>query len=88
LIKELKSHVFGPFKVRVPVYTIEYQKRGLPHMHFLLWLEPTAQFYFDEVVCAELPDPSWDPDGTLRDLVIAHMTHGPCGDDDPSAQLE
>jgi hypothetical protein len=36
----------------------------------------------DEVVYAELPDPSWDPTGELRGLVTGHISHGPCGEDD------
>jgi hypothetical protein len=42
------------------VYTIEYQKRGLPHMHLLLFLKRGAVFLtpklVDEVVCAKLLD--------------------------------
>ncbi|GKD31695.1 putative PIF1 DNA helicase/replication protein A1-like protein [Tanacetum coccineum] len=39
LMKDLKErHIFG--HVKGAVYTIEFQKRGLPHCHILLWLEP------------------------------------------------
>jgi hypothetical protein len=60
LLADLKGGLFGPYQAHV--YTIEYQKRGLPHMHILLWLTPAAQFLtperIDEVVCAELPPAS------------------------------
>ena len=66
------------------MYTIEYQKRGLPHMHILIWLKGTAQFLtakrIDQIVCAELPDPLWDVTGELRQEVSRTMAHGPCGD--------
>ena len=88
LLADLKNHLFGPYAGHV--YTIEYQKRGLPHMHLLLFLKRDADFLtpelIDEVVCAELPDPSWDLTGELTDVVIRNMTHGPCGlDDHPKA---
>lgn len=47
------------------IYTIEFQKRGLPHAYILIILHPddklrTADDY-DKVVSAELPDPAVDP---------------------------
>jgi hypothetical protein len=83
LLADVKNGLFGPYAGHV--YTIEYQKRGLPHMHLLLFLQASAKLntphQVDEVVCAELPDLSWDPTGELRALVTAHMLHGPCGED-------
>jgi Helitron helicase-like domain at N-terminus len=32
-----KSHIFG--SVRCWMYSIEWQKRGLPHAHILIWLK-------------------------------------------------
>jgi hypothetical protein len=58
-------------------------------MHLLIWIKGPTVFntpeLVDEVICAELPDPSWDPTGELRSLVLSHMVHGPCGDDYPTA---
>ena len=83
LLTDLKNGLFGPYAGHV--YTIEYQKRGLPHMHLLLFIAASVKFQtpeqVNEVVCAEIPDPSWDPTGKLRTLVTAHMLHGPCGED-------
>jgi len=71
------------------VWTIEYQKRGLPHIHILLFLHRDDNFLerarVDELICAELPDPTVDLDGSLRRIVESQMTHGPCGVWNPSA---
>lgn len=82
LLKELKQgEIFGRF--RGCVWTIEYQKRGLLYLHLLLFLHTKDRFIdaekLDQIICAELPDPSWDPDGSLRDIVTSIMIYGPCG---------
>jgi hypothetical protein len=82
LIQDLKDGVLGRYQSHV--MTIEYQKRGLPHMHLLLNVHSSDYTFdtpgqIDEVVCAELPHHEWDPDGVLMDLVTNQMTHGPCG---------
>lgn len=44
-------------------YTVEWQKRGLPHAHILIWLHgrirPESS---DSIISAELPGPEVDPD--------------------------
>ena len=59
------------------VWTIEYQKRGLPHLHLLVFLEDSDHFLepevIDEMVCAEA-------DRELTDIVKSAMIHGPCGE--------
>ncbi|GFT29573.1 ATP-dependent DNA helicase [Nephila pilipes] len=60
------------------MYTVEWQKRGLPHVHILLWLEEKVRpDCIDEVVRAELPDP--DQDQILHEIIKSTMIHGPCG---------
>ena len=58
-------------------------------MHLLLFLEPgfvmDTPESINEVVCAELPDISWDPIGKFTDIVTSILCHGPCGDDNPKA---
>ena len=58
--------------------SVEYQKRGLPHLHCLLWMteesKPRPQNY-DEYVQAEIPSANEDPEGNA--LVLKHMIHGP-----------
>ena len=74
------------------VYTIEYQKRGLPHAHILLFLdrEDRNRFkdpdYIDHMIWAELPTSEQDPDGELSNIIQTTMIHGPCGDLNPGAQ--
>ena len=71
-----KSHIFGQH--RCWLHTIEYQKRGLPHAHCLVWLkEKLRPTDIDKVISAELPDPEKDP--LLFDVITKNMVHGPCG---------
>ena len=76
----LKRDVLGV--VRAYVYVIEFQKRGLPHAHFLLIMRPRNKFmnpdYYDKYVCAEIPNPAKFP--VMHELVKKHMIHGPCGE--------
>ncbi|KAE8251462.1 hypothetical protein A4X13_0g3984 [Tilletia indica] len=73
-----RQQVLG--KVEAYVYSVEFQKRGLPHAHILLFLADedklrTAEA-IDRVVSAELPDPELDPE--LHAAVVRNMIHGPC----------
>ncbi|UYV74337.1 hypothetical protein LAZ67_11003112 [Cordylochernes scorpioides] len=59
-------------------FTGEWQKRGLPHAHLLLWLTNMIRpNQIDEVIQAEIPDINLDPE--LHAIVIKQMVHGPCG---------
>ena len=72
----LKQSVFG--KCRCHMLSIEWQKRGLPHAHILLWLEETIRLSdVDKIISAEIPCKQTDPD--LFDVVMKNMVHGPCG---------
>ncbi|XP_074323863.1 uncharacterized protein LOC141660775 [Apium graveolens] len=63
------------------MHVIEFQKRGLPNTHILIWLHPddrpktTEQI--DKMVSAEIPDPEIDPVG--YNVVNNYMIHGPYG---------
>ncbi|XP_042942909.1 uncharacterized protein LOC122277096 [Carya illinoinensis] len=74
-----KRKIFG--QVSAYVYVIEYQKRGLPHAHFLIILQKDWKVYapesFDEIVSAEIPDKNTNLH--LHNAVVKHMMHGPCG---------
>lgn len=63
------------------MYTVEFQKRGLPHAHILLWLNAenklTSTDQIDQLISAELPDPNLYP--RLFNVVSTFMVHGPCG---------
>ncbi|GBP19536.1 hypothetical protein EVAR_102084_1 [Eumeta japonica] len=72
----VKQRVFGT--TRCCMYSIEWQKRGLPHAHILLWLVERIQSdQIDDIICAEIPDPITDPE--LHDVVSTNIIHGPCG---------
>ncbi|XP_028053095.1 uncharacterized protein LOC114257523 [Camellia sinensis] len=86
LMKEIETNrVFGN-KV-APVFTIEFQKRGLPHMHALLFLKGPDKIrtcaQVDKLVCAEFPDPKDEP--MLFETIKCCMVHGPCGARNPQA---
>lgn len=75
-----KTQVFG--KVRCWMYSIEWQKSGLPHAHILIWLEKRlVATEIDKIISAELPNPDEDP--ILSEIVRKHMIHGPCGSLNP-----
>ena len=69
------------------LYTVEFQKRGLPHCHILLWthVRPanTPETNVDAYISAELPDHVHDPEGFR--VVSELMMHGPCGRAYPAA---
>ncbi|XP_016469496.2 uncharacterized protein LOC107791864 [Nicotiana tabacum] len=75
----LKRNIFG--KVAAFMYTVEFQKRGLPHAHFLIILSNEQKLLtteaYDDIIRAELPDSNREPN--LHKLVLKHMMHGLCG---------
>ena len=74
LLKDGK--IFGD--VACWMYTIEWQKRGLPHSHTLVWLkEKLHPDRIDSIITAELPDQELDPQ--LFHTISTQMVHGPCG---------
>lgn len=70
-----KNHIFGVVKAEVSV--IEFQKRGLPHSHILLWMNDQDKIksseQLDNVIWAFIPDPNIDND--LHKLVVDLMIH-------------
>lgn len=73
------KHFFG--KTKAGVFTIEFQKRGLPHAHILVTLQSEYKIrsaeIVDKYISAELPDQDLHPE--LFDMVKTNMLHGPCG---------
>ncbi|XP_074377523.1 uncharacterized protein LOC141719037 [Apium graveolens] len=63
------------------MYVVEFRKRGLPHVHMLIWLDADSKKNLkqnvDNFVFAEIPDPIFDPVGYAA--VNEFMIHGPCG---------
>ncbi|XP_076934194.1 uncharacterized protein LOC143600366 [Bidens hawaiensis] len=85
MIKLMKDKaLFG--KIKAAVYTIEFQKRGLPHAHICLFIAPENKIHnpshIDNFISSEIPDKVTEPD--LYQLVSDHMLHVPCGEANPS----
>ena len=80
-----KKGVFGRHVAHV--YTIEFQKRGLPHAHILIFVDDRSHLrtpeQVDAMICAEIPDPQTHR--RLYNLVTTHMIHTSCGDQNPNA---
>ncbi|CAN1164776.1 hypothetical protein LINPERHAP2_LOCUS25769 [Linum perenne] len=86
LILEINTKmIFG--KLTAFVQAIEFQKRGLPHAHMLLFLSAEDKIhddaFIDAVISAEIPDPIIDP--LCYKVVENFMFHGPCGAAFPNA---
>ena len=72
----LKENIFG--KVLAYLYTIEFQKRVLPHAFILSRsYKPKTAADYDTIVSAEIPDKNRDPN-TYK-TIVQSMIHGPCG---------
>lgn len=72
----VKHKAFGETKCWL--YSIEWQKRGLPHAHILVWFANKIRpEEIDNIISAEIPDPDLDPE--LFQIVTTNMIHGPCG---------
>ena len=71
----MSGKIFG--KVLAHVYTIKFQRRGLPHAHMLFVLDCknklTSPDTIDKYISAEIPS----IDLELQKLMIKHMLHGP-----------
>jgi hypothetical protein len=77
LLKELNDGLLG--NVRAYNYVIEWQKRGLPHLHMLITLEEEDKLRngddVDRMIRARLPNISEEPN--LFKRVEDHHMHGP-----------
>ena len=71
----------------VKALTMQFQKRGLPHVHILLIMDaeckPKTTEMIDNSVSAEIPDR--DPNPKLYELITTQNIHGPCGNVNPKS---
>lgn len=81
----IKEGLFGD--VVAFCWVIEFQKRGLPHMHMLITLQNEYKLrtpeLLDRCITAEIPDEIQSKQ--LYDIVVKFMIHGPCGLTYPNA---
>ncbi|XP_074374098.1 uncharacterized protein LOC141714479 [Apium graveolens] len=80
IVEDIKKKQY--FRVCISImYVVEFQKRGLPHIHMLIWLDSDSKRKLndniDSFVSAEIPDPVKNPVG--YGAVKSFMIHGPCG---------
>ena len=86
----IKGQIFG--EIVAYFGAIEWQKRGLPHAHFLFTLAeedvPRTPEDIDKMISAEIPKPNPDDpvQQKLHDLVKKFMVHGPCDITSPCHQ--
>ncbi|KAJ3706867.1 hypothetical protein LUZ61_010572 [Rhynchospora tenuis] len=75
------------YKKWAVIYSVEFQKRGLPHVHIIIWLRDRSALSgpagIDRFISAELPNPIFDPEG--YSVVSQFMVHGPCGTARPNS---
>jgi len=83
LLKLIDSGFFGISVAHI--HTIEFQKRGLSHIHLLIFLHPQdhiqGSHHINSMISAQLPDPQLQP--LLYAKVTKYMLHSPCGADNP-----
>jgi hypothetical protein len=83
LIKEINEGVLGA--ANAYLYTIEFQKCGLPHAHIIVFLQSQAKLHspenIDSLMSSEFPEDNPE----LLELIKKFMVHGPCGDQNHNA---
>ena len=84
LLKDLvKDHCLG--RCIANIHVVEFQKRGLPHRHLLIFFDKKDKIRnaedIDRIISAEIPDPDEDPE--YYNTVKTSLVHGPCGPDYP-----
>jgi hypothetical protein len=80
-----KKHIMGC--TIVGIYVIEFQKRGLPHAHILIFFaknyKPHMVEDVDRMISVELPNP--ETNRLAHETITRCMMHGPCGVAFPNA---
>ncbi|XP_054274704.1 uncharacterized protein LOC128994295 [Macrosteles quadrilineatus] len=80
LLRDLRSGAMFGRSVYI-VHVIEMQMRGLPHAHIVFKIDgdgPVQAADIDSIIRSDIPSEE-EAGGRLRELVLRHMIHGPCG---------
>ena len=76
LLHEITHNALGDWAAHL--YTIEFQKRGLPHAHIIIFLKPHAKLRtpedIDSLMSSEFPTENQE----LLELIQRLMVHTPC----------
>lgn len=74
--------------VNAYIYTIEFQKRSLPHAHIIIFLHPDAKLRtpdnIDSLMSSEFPTDN----PNLLEHIQKYMVHNPCGAQNPRVYKE
>jgi hypothetical protein len=80
-----KKHILG--RTILGIYVVEFQKRGLPHAHILIFFtedyKPHTIEDVDHMISAELPN--LETNKLAHETIAKYMMHGPCGAAFPNA---
>jgi len=80
-----KKHILG--RTIAGIYVVEFQKRGLPQVHILIFFtedyKPHTVEDVDHMISAELPNS--ETNKLAHETVARCMMHGPCGVAFPNA---
>ncbi|XP_071715040.1 uncharacterized protein [Rutidosis leptorrhynchoides] len=75
----MKGNIFGTCEAGIHI--MEFQKRGLPHVHILIWLTRAYKCKtpddINDLISAEIPNELHDPEGYKA--FTEYMLHAPCG---------
>ena len=83
LIKDIEDRIFE--KALAYVFTIVFQKYGLPHMHCIIFLNQESKLHTPEQINSLLSSEFPDYSPELLKLVKKLMVHNPCGSENPEA---
>ena len=83
LIKKIRNGALGARAAHI--YTIEFQKRGLPHAHIIVFLKPEAKLHTPEQIDSLMSSEFPEDNPALLGLIEKYMVHRPCGAQNPNA---
>src|SRR6266699_1317792 len=77
LIHDIKHGILGD--ISGFLYIIEFQKRGLPHVHIIIFLKPHSKLHTPKQVDSLMSSKFPMDNPELLELIKKFMVHSPCG---------